>query len=319
MRRPWYAPARTVPSGPLFDGVPRTVFKLLKYLVYLIVVLVIAAAVGGYLLLNYAVKRVVQAEGTAQLHVPTTVGSATVGLTTGGISFKDLALGSPAGFTAPQMLTVGGFAVTTPGLTHLRDKPLHVNTIALDAPHLVVEQHGTHLNFKALLDGLPGRTATGEPKPSADTAGQNPVKVVIDRVTISNATVGFVPDAGGTAAGVLGAFGKIGQAAGHVAGQALDHQVKPVTVTLPDLTIKDIGNADGKMQGVEIKDVAAAVIEAMASAAAKTANLPIDPSLLDTNLGSVRDKLGGGVQQQLDQLPGGAGNVIGGLLGGGKK
>ena len=82
--------------------------------------------------------------------------------------------------------------------------------------------------------------------------------------------------------------------------------------------MKNVGNADGKMQGAEVKDVAAAVIEAMAASAAKTANLPIDPGLIGGNLDTVKGKLGDQVQSQLDKLPGGAGGLLNGVLGGKK-
>ncbi len=294
-------------------------FKLLKYLVILIVLAVVAGVAALYLSLDGIVKRVVEMEGTAQLNVPTTLGGASLGLLHGTVGLTELAVGSPAGFTAPQMLTVGGLTVDTGGITHLRDKPIRVADVELKAPHLVVEQKGTTLNVKQLLAGLPGRDAAGRPAPSPATADQNPVRLVIDHLAITGATVDLIPDAGGAASSALGGLGgNLGRAAGHVAGQALDKQVKPVTVTLPTLDLKDIGNTDGKMQGAEIKDVAAAVIEAMAAAAAKSEDLPFDPGLMSGNLDSVKDKVGSQVQGQLDKLPGGAGKVLGGLLGGNK-
>ena len=294
-------------------------FKLLKYLVILIVVLVIGAAVAAYLSLGYVVKQVVQKEGTAQLNVPTTLGSAHLGLTSGSIGLTDLAIGSPAGFTAPQMLSVGSLKVDTAGITHLRDKPLHVTDIQVDAPKLVVEQHGMKLNFKELMDNLPGKSpATGEPKPSPSTANQNPTKLVIDTLAITNATVQFIPDAAGVADNALGGLGDVGKLAAKQADKQLGKSIKPTTVTLPSLTVRNIGNADGKMQGAEIKDVATAVITAMAQSAAKSANLPFDPALLNGNLDSVKGKAGDEIQQQLKKLPGGAGGLLNGVLGGSK-
>ncbi len=294
-------------------------FKLLKLLVVVVVVLVIGAAVAAYLGLGYVVKRVVEAEGTAQLNVPTTVASATLGLTTGGIGLTDLAIGSPAGYSAPQLFAVHGLKVETAGLTHLRDRPLHVTTIAVDAPKLVVEQHGLQLNVQALLDHLPNRSPAGESKPSPATAEKNPVKLVIDTISITNATVQFIPDANGAASEALHGLGDLGKQLSGLAAKQLDQQLKATTVTLPTLTVKNVGNTDGKMQGAEIKDVAAAVIEAMASSAAKSANLPIDPAVLGGNVDSVKGKLPDGVQQQLDKLPGGAGGLVNGFLNGGKK
>lgn len=301
------------------EGANRTVFKLLKYLVILVVVVVILAIGGLYFSLNYLVKSVVVNQGTAQLGVPTTLGSATLGLTGGSVGLKDFAVGSPQGFTAPQMLSVGNLKVDTAGLTHLMDKPLHVTDIQVDAPKLVIEQKGLTLNFKELLDHLPGKTATGESKPSSTPGTSNPTKLVIDTLAINNATVEIIPDAGGAASGALGALGDVGKLAAKQADKQLDKAgIKPVTVTLPSLEVKNIGNTDGKMEGAEVKDVAAAIIQAMAASAAKSANLPIDPALLSGNLDSIKDKAGDEVQKQLKKLPGGAGDAIKGLLGGKK-
>ncbi len=293
-------------------------FKLLKYLVILVVVLVVGAIIAAYFGVEYAVKRVVQAEGTAQLNVPVTIGSAGLNPFSGSVSVSGLTIGSPTGFTAPQMLSVGSSKVATTGLTHLLDKPLHVTLIEVDSTKLVIEQHGLKLNFKELLDGLPQKSATGETKPSPSTAGSNPMRFVIDTLSINGSTVDFIPDAAGAAGGVLGKFGAAGAFAAHEADKKLDNSVKPTTITLPSLEVKNIGNADGKMQGAEVKDVVTAIVTAMAQSAIKTANLPIDPSLLSGNLDSVKGKASDAVQKQLDKLPGGTGNMLNGLMGGKK-
>lgn len=302
-------------------------FKWIRRLVILVVLLVVGGVVALYLSLGRIVKSVVQKEGTEQLHVTTTLSSASVGVTSGSIGFKDFALGSPAGFSAPAMLTVGGLTVDTAGVTHLRDKPLHVTTIQLDAPHLVIEQKGTTLNFKALMDGLPGKAPAGEAKPSPATADQNPLKLVIDTLNVNNATVEFIPDAAGTVNGVagnaLGALGDLGKQATAQADKQLAKQLKPMTITLPTMDVKNIGNADGKMQGAEVKDVVTAVIQAMVAKAVQDHNLPIPSALLQGNLASVKDKVSDTVQDEIKKqtgnLPGGAGKLLNGVLGGDKK
>ena len=289
-------------------------FKLLKYAVVLVLVLIVGAIVAVYLGLGYVVKTVVQKEGTAQLNVPTTLDSASVGVTTGSIGFKGFALGSPAGFTAPQMLTVGGLTVETTGITHLRDKPLHVTLIQLDAPHLVLEQKGMQLNFKVLMDGLPSAGA-----PSPKTADANPIRLIIDKLTVAPTTVDVIPDAAGLAGGVagnaLGAFGDLGKKAAAQAESQAGKAVKPTTVSISGFDLSNIGNADGKGQGVEIKDVAAAVLQAMVAKAAKDNNLPIPAALLGGDLGSVQGKIGGAMQDQIKKQ---AGDMLKGVLGGGK-
>jgi hypothetical protein len=280
------------------------VFKLLKWLVILVVVLVVVAVGAAYVLIDHACKTIVEKEGTAQLHVPTTVGSVSLGLISGSVGIKNFALGSPVGFTAPQMFSVGGLTVKTTGTRHLLDKPLHVTEILVDSPTMVVEQKGTQLNFKAMMDGLP---SGGTSSPA--TADQNPTRLVIDTLTINTPVVTIQPDPAGTVSGLAGggkgALGAVMKAASGAADKELANKLKPMTVQLQSLTLKNIGNADGKMKGVEIKDVATAVIQAMVAEAAKQHNLPLDPALLSGNLDSVKSKLGGGAGQMLNGLLGG--------------
>ena len=297
-------------------------FKLLKWAVILVVLAVVGVVVAVYLSLDGIVKRVVEKEGTAQLNVPTTLDSASLGVTTGSIGFKGFAVGSPAGFTAPHMLSVGGLDVKTAGVTHLRDKPLHVTEITIDGPLLVIEQKGLKFNFKELMDGLPNH---GDASPK--TADSNPTKLIIDTLTITNATVQVVPDAGGIAGGAAsGALGGIvgndlAAKAGSAADKAAGKAVKAQTIKLPSIQpIKDIGKDKG---GVEVKDVVVAVVQAMAQQAIKDNNLPIDPGLLNGNLDSVKSKATDLIQDQLQKqsgkLPGGVGDLLNKQLGGGKK
>ena len=299
-------------------------FKWVRRLIFLAILLVVAVVAAAYFGVNWAVKRAVAYEGTQQLGVPVTVDGVSVGWTTGGIGFKEVDLGSPAGFTAPKMFTVGSLSVATTGITHLRDRPVHVTDIEVDAPHLVIEQKGSKFNFKELLNNLPGKTAGGESQPSPATADKNPTKLVIDKLAINNPTVEIIPDASGTldsvAGNALGGLGTLGKQASALADKQLDRSVKPMTVTMASLTLTNIGNADGRGQGVEVKDVAAAVVQAMVAEAIKQNNLPIPPAVLQGNLASVKDKVGDAVKQQLQgKFPGGAGKLLDNVFGGNKK
>ncbi len=295
------------------------IFKLLKYLVILIVVVVIGAVVAAYLGINYAVKKVVQSEGTAQLNVPTTLDSASLGLFSGSIGLKGFDVANPAGFTAaPHILEVSSLSVATTGITHLMDKPLHVTNITLNGTHLVIEQKAMTVNVKALMDGLPS-AGKPSPTPSTDKSTTTPTKLIIDKLTIAGSTVDVIPDAGGLAGGAvssaLGGLGDLGKQASAVAEKKAGGTLKPMTVTLPDINLANLGNADGKGQGVEVKDIVAAVLQAVASDAAKKANLPIPSGLLE---GDFKDKVGEQVQDQIKKLPGGAGDLLNGVLGGKK-
>ena len=80
--------------------------KYIKWIVLGIVVIVIAVVLIVYLNINGIIKRTVESQGTEQLKVQTTLGSANLSLFGGSVSLSDLNIGSPAGFTAPQMSSI---------------------------------------------------------------------------------------------------------------------------------------------------------------------------------------------------------------------
>jgi hypothetical protein len=248
--------------------------KWLFRIVTLLIVLVIGGAIAAYLSLDRIVKSVVQTQGSQQLLVPTTLGGVTLGLMNGTLDLKSLAIGSPPGFTAPQMFSVGSLSVDTGGISRLRDEPIHLSSINIDQPRLVIEQHGKNLNFKALMDRLPTHPDQGGQPASTQS---KPVKLIIDSLKISNAHVLLQSDLPGLSKGF--------------------------DVTIPDITMNKIGNADGAANGAAIKDVATTVISKMVDEASKSAGIPVElQALLSGNLDQVKDKLIGEAQQQLSGL-----------------
>src|SRR5207244_4909501 len=113
--------------------------KFLKWGILAVVVVVVAALLIVWMNLNGIVRRTVETQGTKQLDVKTTLGGATVSLFGGSLGLKDLQIASPPGYAAPQMLALGkGHAAVSYG--QLRQQPVHVQTIELNAPKLVIEQ-----------------------------------------------------------------------------------------------------------------------------------------------------------------------------------
>jgi hypothetical protein len=249
----------------------------MKWLIRLIVVVIVVLVVGvGVLLLKLdgLVKSEIETQGTEQLKVPTTLGGVSLGLTSGTVGLDTLAIGSPAGFTAPQMFSVGKLSLDTGGIMRLRDKPIHLASITIDQPKLVVEQHGSKLNFRELLDNLPSHPDQGQPASSTQT---QPTKLIIDTLSITNAHVLLQSDIPGL--------------------------TKPVDVAIPSIEMKNIGNADGADNGAAIKDVITSVITKMVDEASHSSGLPVDvQGLLSGNLSGVQDKLTQSAQQQLDKL-----------------
>lgn len=274
--------------------------KWIKRILLLIVLLIFGGTLAGYLLIDGIVKTVVQDQGSEQLNVKTTLGGVSLGLIHGTVDLDTLAIGSPKGFTAPQMFSVGKLAVDTGGILRLRDEPIHLASITIDQPTLVIEQQNGKLNFRVLMDDLPKRESAPRNAPKRPPAKQpaaakdQAVKVIIDTLTITNA---------------------------HVMVQAgIPGLSKQMEIGLPAMTMKNIGNADGTNNGAALKDVATAVICKMVDQTSLSGLLPIDATKsLKENLGSVAGKLDQAAQQQLDKLkiPVDVGALLQGI--GGKK
>jgi len=245
----------------------------MKWLIRIIAAVLILLVVGVfalYLSLDHIIKSVVESQGTEQLAVPTTLGGANLGLINGNLNLDTLAIGSPPGFSAPQMFSVGKLAVETGGVMRLRNEPIHLSSITIDQPELVIEQNGTRLNYRELMDHLPKHTDQGTQSTSSTST---PVKLVIDTLTITNAHVLLKSNIPG-----LG---------------------KEVNVAIPTIDMKNIGNADGANNGEAIKDVATTVITKMVEGATHSSDLPVDvKALLSGNLnGAATDA----VQKELDK------------------
>jgi hypothetical protein len=249
----------------------------LKRIIAAVLLLLVMAVVGLYLSLDHIVKSVVETQSSEQLNVPTTLGGVNLGLTSGSVGLNNFAIGSPAGFTAPQMFSVGNLNVDTGGILRLRNEPIHLSSITIDQPQLVIENKGQKLNFRELIDHLPKPPAKGQPAP----AGQSqPTRLIIDTLSITNAHVQFQSDLPG-----LG---------------------KPIDIPLPTITMKNIGNADGADNGAAIKDVVVAVIDQMTAAASGSKGLPPEvTALLSGNLSDVQNKLINTGQKKADSELGG--------------
>ena len=132
-------------------------------------------------------SRTIETEGSKQLQVPTTVDGVSLGLLKGTVDLSNLAIGSPKGFQAPQMLSVGGLSVDIGGIRRLRDDPIRVSSIKIDQPKLVIEQQNGKLNVKALMDQLPSNP---DQNPEPQSAGEaKSIKLIIDDLSVATAHV----------------------------------------------------------------------------------------------------------------------------------
>src|SRR5687768_2103395 len=127
--------------------------KKLKWVVLGLLAVIVVVIVVVLMNLNSIVRRTVETQSTASLKVPATLGGASLSLLGGDVSLKDYTVGSPAGYKAPAMLSLGELAVDT-SFAGLRSEPLKIDAITLDKPQLVLEMSGTNFNIKKFVDDL---------------------------------------------------------------------------------------------------------------------------------------------------------------------
>jgi uncharacterized protein involved in outer membrane biogenesis len=272
--------------------------KKLKW-VAIIVVVVIIVGVGVLLLsLDGIIKSVVQTQASSSLNLPTTLGGVHLSLVGGQLTLSDLNIGSPPGFSAPQMVSLGSAGVDV-SYGELRDNPVRIDTITLDKPKIVIEQSGGKLNLQALM------SQSSTPPPS-DSKGGQPMKLIINKLTISNADVSIRPGA-------------------NIPGVPAE-----IPITIPSIELQNIGNADGSSNGVAIKDVVMQVLTAIQSKAADSSELPpAVKALLSGNLSQIGDQVKQQLSKSIDSIKSGnpdavknagkdAQNALNGLLGGKK-
>src|SRR3954471_23831544 len=236
--------------------------KLLARSVLVVVVLAVVALGIAFFNLNRLIRTAVEREGTSSLRLATTLESARIGLLGGTLNLHQLRIASPKGFAAPQMFTLGDVDVAV-RLRDLRNQPVHVRSLSIDKPTLVIEQSGGTLNFRKAMQLIP-----------ASPPSKEPLRLIIDELKLNDAHVIVRPGLPGVA--------------------------REIDVQVPSLTMKDVGRGKGAENGAAIKDVALQIITALAGRAAQSDLLPAQlKSMLHLNVGQVMSQLGGLAQKQI--------------------
>lgn len=258
----------------------RRLVKISIWTVTVLVVLVIGAGTYLYFHLNSIVRKTIETQATSSLNLTTTLQSADVGVFSGSLKLDQFRIGSPSGFKAPAFFDLNqGSVAVTWG--NMFKKPVRIKQIILTSPKLVIEQAMLKFNIQAAMDGMPKTQST------------EPMKLIIDELQINNASVVFMP-------GVPGLTNEM-------------------SIKVPNLTLKNIGNADGNQNGEAINKVAMMAITALAGKAAEIGGLPTDLNkALDGVLKNVSGQLGAQFDKQFKSitsnltknLPGQAGKAL---------
>jgi len=242
--------------------------------VLIIAGLVVVALVAVWLNLAHIVKTEVEKEGSKSLRLETTLDTASIALFGGKLDLHGFAIGSPHGFNAKKMLEAGNIGVAV-SFGALRHRPIHVGSLTIEKPKLVIEQSGGALNFRKAMELLP-----------ASDPNKPPMKLVIDQLDVTDAEVVIRPGLPGVQEEIL--------------------------VPVPALSMKDVGRGTGAHNGAAIKDVAMQVMTALAEKAAQSDKLPVQlRALLHLNAAEVAAKLGAeAIKHVAAQVPGELGKKL---------
>ncbi len=257
--------------------------KKLRRIVLVLLLLVIVGVGALYFYRNSLIRSAVESQANSSLGVKTTLGSANVGIFGGTLSLGDLKIGSPAGFTADQMFTLGELGL---GVNYgdLRKEPIHVNKITIDKPNVMIEMVDGKFNFQALMNQM----NNGAPPSTKDGKPAEPVRLIIDELTLKDAVV-------------------------RVKAPLLPQEI---TVNIPSVTLNNIGNADGSQNGAAIKDVVGAMMSALA-ASASNSDLLKNFGGFDKMLGEQANQVMGKISKQLGDQVGKITGQLDKVIGGG--
>ena len=251
----------------------------LRRTVVVLVTLVLVAGGIAYFAFDRILKRAIEDEGSASLKLTTTLNSARLSLFGGKLDLNRLSIASPPGFSAPRMLETRDIDLAVK-YSELRKDPIHVESLIIDHPRLVIEQSGGALNFKKAAERMP----------KSESSSQKPVKLIIDDLQMKDAQVVIHPGLPGVR--------------------------KEIVVEVPSIQLKNVGGGRGAQNGAAIKDVAMVVITALASKAAESGSVPGElKALLHLNAGQVAGMLGDPkalTREAGKLLPGDLGGILGG-------
>lgn len=257
--------------------------KIVKWSLLVVVLLIIIAGLVGYFSLNGIVRRTVQSQSEKSLNLPTTLAGANVSLFGGHLTLNDYKVGNPAGYGKDNMLSLDSINVNV-SYGQLRQEPIRVQSIEIKGPRLLLERNGTQLNVQAAMEQMP-KTEPAEPS--------KPMKVIIDNLTVSNAQVVIKP--------------------------AIPGLPEEYTLTIPTVSLSNIGSGEGAENGAAIKEVVMLLTTTLAAKAAESEQLPPElRQLLSLDVGqltqALQAKFNVQVQKLADdlakKLPPGVGNLV---------
>jgi hypothetical protein len=192
----------------------------------IVVLLILAAGIGYYLLTNLDsfVKSAIEKYGSAATQTAVTAGSVQISLTAGTGSIAGLTIANPPGYSTPLALSLGHIAIALDTSSLTGQGPIIINSVTIEQPLVTYEVKGLlqGSNLQTLQSNIQSfansAAATQAPSSGPGTSGAPLRKEIIRDLTITG---------------------------GQLTVLAPGLTAKQLVVPLPPLHLTDLGGPDG--------------------------------------------------------------------------
>jgi hypothetical protein len=210
---------------------------VIKRLLILVAVLLILGLVGLTFAAGSLIRAGVEAGTAYCLDVPVKLAGASLNPLTGSVGLTGLEISNPPGYSSKPCFVLGSASVAAE-LTSLLSDPVVVRELDIEAATLSIEFGSGGTNLHALKERMDAKLGKA-PAPKEGATGK---KYLVKLMTIRGCKLEVTPPPGVTA---------------------------PAVVTLPDLSIRDLGYQSGAA-GATFAQLLAVVLEELAVAAGKS-------------------------------------------------
>jgi uncharacterized protein involved in outer membrane biogenesis len=163
--------------------------KTFRIVVIIFVIVAVAAVAIVVVNLGRIIKEGVDVYGPQITKVSVTVDQVNIGLFTGSAEVKNLLVGNPTGYTAPQAVNVGDVHMVVDPTTVLSDK-LVIRSINVESPDITFEGGLSGNNLTQILDNINGTARTNSATVTTSTGKAKAAKKLeVDDLVISGAKV----------------------------------------------------------------------------------------------------------------------------------
>lgn len=213
--------------------------KLIRILLVAVVLLVLLAVGGIFLLLEPAVVAAVEKGGTHALGVETRLASADVGVFAGHFGLSGLSMDNPPGFEADHFLDLDDTSVDVKMGTLAGDK-IVIPRVLISGVMLVLERNASGTNYNVILEHVKSMSGPQTDEPGKEESGAGP-DLLIEEIVLRDIR-------------------------SEVRMFVIGDERRTIPIALPEITIRNLGGENGAKVDVVysklIEELLAAVIAA---------------------------------------------------------